>query len=336
MRDQTMQRFQPTHRNAEGGCVSRRGFTLIELLVVIAIIAILIALLLPAVQQAREAARRSDCKNKLKQLALACHNFESAHRHFPNGRLDTYYSDGPNWSWMFNVLPYIEQENFYDSAGVAVNPPPLIKDKPAIVAATFTSFWCPSDPLAVNRPITNPANYNLTDPSGAVPQMAAGITSYRGNLGSNWGGAPVGTAGWWGGDPRWTNPDASGEYDGCAHGNGTVLGSSERIKIRDVIDGTSNTFMLGENKVGSCCLEGWAHTDSAVATCAIPPNVKQPNGQPYPNSQWQNTYSFSSHHPGGVQFAMTDGSVRFISESINLQLYRSLATRSEGEVVQLP
>jgi prepilin-type N-terminal cleavage/methylation domain-containing protein len=314
----------------------RRGFTLIELLVVIAIIAILIGLLLPAVQQAREAARRTECRNKLKQLALACHNHESQHGHFPGGRLDTYYSNGPNWSWMFSVLPFIEESNFHETSDVDVTPPPLIRDKPSIVAASFVAFWCPSDPKAVNSPITNPDNYNLFDPDGIAPQLASGVSSYRGNLGANWGGAAVGGPGWWGGDPRWTNPDNHGEYDGCAHGDGVVLGSSNRIRIRDVTDGTSNTFMIGECKVDSCCLEGWAHTDSAVATCAIPPNVTQPNGLPYPNSEWQNTYSFSSYHIGGVQFALTDGSVRFIGDSISLDVYRALATRGAGEVAQVP
>ena len=112
--------------------------------------------------------------------------------------------------------------------------------------------------------------------------------------------------------------------------------SLERFVIQAMPEDGRNTFMIGENKVGSCCLEGWAHTDSAVATCAIPPNVKLPNGQPYPSSEWQNTYSFSSYHAGGVQFALADGSVRFIGDSISLDVYRALATRGAGEVAQMP
>ena len=114
------------------------------------------------------------------------------------------------------------------------------------------------------------------------------------------------------------------------------MGTHERIAIKDVTDGTSNTFMIGETKVGSCCLEGWAHTDSAVATCAIALNAKRLNGTAYDSSEWWNTYAFSSYHTGGALFAMTDGSVRFISDNISLTVFRALGTRNLGEVVDLP
>src|SRR5262249_17966847 len=97
-----------------------------------------------------------------------------------------------------------------------------------------------------------------------------------------------------------------------------------------------NTFMIGETKVGSCCLEGWAHTDSAVGTCAIAPNARRLDGTEYSNSEWWNTYSFSSYHTGGVLFAMTDGSARFISNNIGLTTYRAMASGRAGEVVSQP
>src|SRR5262245_4837460 len=312
----------------------RSAFTLIELLVVIAIIAILIGLLLPAVQKVREAANRMKCSNNLKQIALGCHNFESAYGHFPAGELFTYDPTAPNWSWMARLLPFIEQANFYRSSGIGNEPAPTLTQARAVVASPIPNFWCPSDPEASRGPRTDPNNYNLRDPS--VGQLAGGVSNYRGNLGANWGGAAPGQPGWWGTEPRWCNPNSAGRYDGCTYGDGVVMGTRERIRIADVTDGTSNTFMVGENKVGKCCLEGWAHTDSAVSTCAIAPNARRADGTEYNSSEWWNNYMFSSYHPGGVQFAMTDGSVIFLKDSIDLATYRALATRNSGEVVTLP
>jgi prepilin-type N-terminal cleavage/methylation domain-containing protein/prepilin-type processing-associated H-X9-DG protein len=310
------------------------GFTLIELLVVIAIIAILIGLLLPAVQKVREAASRMKCANNIKQIALGCHNYESANGYFPSGTLLTYDPTAPNWSWMVTVLPYMEQDTLYRLTGAASNPSPTLTQNRSVVAMPISNYWCPSDPKSRQGARTDPNNYNLHDPS--VGQLAGGVSNYRGNLGANWGGAAPGQPGWWGSEPRWTNPDLAGHYDGCTYGDGVIMGTSEKIALSEITDGTSNTFMIGETKVGSCCLEGWAHTDSVVATCAIALNAKRLDGTTYDNSEWWNTYAFSSYHPGGAMFAMTDGSVRFIQDTIALQTYRALATRQAGEVVTPP
>src|SRR5262245_57823579 len=219
---------------SRGAAVSspRRGFTLIELLVVIAIIAVLIGLLLPAVQKVREAANRMKCSNQLKQLALGCHNFESAHGYFPAGELFTYDPTAANWSWMTTLMPYIELDNFYRASGITGNPAPTLTQARQVVASPISNFWCPSDPEAPRGARTDPNNYNLRDPN--VGQLAGGVSNYRGNLGANWGGAAPGQPGWWGSEPRWTNPDLMGRYDGCTYGDGVVMGTRERIAIAQV------------------------------------------------------------------------------------------------------
>ncbi len=267
----------------------RPGFTLIELLVVIAIIGVLIALLLPAVQKVREAANRTSCANNLKQLALGVHNYHDTHRKVPANIYYTYDPTAPNWSWLANMLPFIEQDNLYQAAKIGVNPP--------------------------------------------------NNTCYKANIGSNWGGGAPGTALWWGTDPQWCNPDPNNSnqattYDGCVYGNGVFNEGKRQIRITDILDGTSNTFMIGEALSGKDYQNSWSHMDNAIATCAFPPNVKNPvTGQDYPPDQWFNHYNFASAHPGVVQFAMADGSVRFIENNIDLVTFRALSTRAVGEVV---
>jgi prepilin-type N-terminal cleavage/methylation domain-containing protein len=316
----------------------RRGFTLIELLVVIAIIAILIALLLPAVQQAREAARRTECKNKLKQLVLAAHNFHDVHRKFPWTYYDDRYAtDSYGWSWIANMLPYIEQKALYDQIQLGRGTRPLHMNQSVggrrLRQNVITALRCPSDISAeLGTSIAN----------GFSANGGSALTSYKGVTGSNWDHNPN----------RVLNPGNS--RDGLNRGNGIfdrfmdfrnrntaftqrTDSRNNTTAIRDVTDGTSNTFMIGESSNDWATHTGfWGHFNHSVGTCAIPPNFKQANGTRYGRGSWQQNYSFHSFHPGGVQFAMADGAVVFVNDNINIAVYRGLATKQGSEPVQMP
>jgi prepilin-type N-terminal cleavage/methylation domain-containing protein len=318
----------------------RGAFTLIELLVVIAIIAILIGLLLPAVQRVREAAARMSCGNNLHQLALAVHSYHDAHKTFPPDKCFSYDPTGPNWSWLANILPQLEQDNLYNQARVGTSPPNNINQSLPQIAMRVSVFVCPSDPDAFKGPVAYPSNFDMYDP--VLGPLTYEVTCYRANIGSNWGGGPPGSPLWWGTDPQWCNPDPNNSnpnttYDGCVYGNGVICETSSPRRFTDVTDGTSNTILIGEALTGKDYQNAWCHMDNAIATCAYPPNAKNPiTGKDYPPDQWFNRYAFTSAHTGGAQFAMTDGSVRFINDSIDLAVFRALGTRAGGEVVQLP
>jgi prepilin-type N-terminal cleavage/methylation domain-containing protein/prepilin-type processing-associated H-X9-DG protein len=310
----------------------RWAFTLIELLVVLAIIAVLIGLLLPAVQKVREAASRMTCANNLKQVALACHNYHDAVGRFPENTLCNVAQDenAPNWSFLARLLPYIEQNNLYRQANIPAN---TIVSSRAEITSQIGIFLCSSDSASNQGP-------RNTDPcDGYLP---AGLTSYKGVTGANWGGGPVGSPNWWGTDPQWINPDRNGNYSGIDFGDGIFwcqnrfAGDMRTLRIGDITDGTSNTFLLGE-VLGSKTIDNiWCHALDAVATCAIDPNARRADGTDYDPDDWANVYGFSSSHPGGLQFAFADGSVRFVSNSIPRAVYRALATRAGGEAVPLP
>ena len=308
----------------------KSGFTLIELLVVIAIIAILVALLLPAVQQAREAARRSSCKNQLKQIGVGLHNYHDTFSTFPMGAWDAPRGQwGP--SWWYATLPQMEQKNVFESIQITRNHPGYVgghgaNRAAARVAMSMDYMLCPSSPL---------------------PKVGTGnggtliMPSYVGIMGAeNWTG--------------YTNSvgrQRSGTW-GVATQSG-MLNPRTSIRMRDCTDGTSNTMMVGE-------ASDWVHRNRADTT-----NRHGDGGWPHgwlmgtansgerhfnlvnvlytPTKYNSNAFgvrenggrnkSLQSAHTGGFQSCLADGSVTFISENINFTTLKRLAVRNDNQVI---
>jgi prepilin-type N-terminal cleavage/methylation domain-containing protein len=312
----------------------RTGFTLIELLVVIAIIAILIALLLPAVQQAREAARRTQCKNNLKQLALACHNYHDTHGVFPLNRDMTQWGARPhsNFSWIAMTLPYFEQSALYQS--IDFNVPGQIPngwgwtaDAPSLNLTAhrtvLTALLCPSNPQT--KAVGN--QYEGVDYRQRVDNV--GRTDYTGSMGFTNGGwrdcprQPIGTGPWaWIDQPAPTN-----------NANG-IFGYRGSVGIAAIIDGTSNTVLLTEdmhwtdfnNKTAISDDAAWGSPLGSISTLQNPINYRDIQGD-------RRCHSWSSLHTGGAQCALADGSVRFVSENVSGIIQRAIGTRAGGEIV---
>ncbi len=314
-----------------------KGFTLIELLVVIAIIAVLIGLLLPAVQKVRAAAARAQCQNNLKQIALAVHEYHDAKGFFPSsagpGAGYNYNPTSPYcWSWLAMTLPYLEQGNLYTSAGI---PAATMDQAGTYAAAPVKSLFCPSDITSNGLPRTDEANIGSSFNYGGPP-VPVGQTNYKGVCGNNWE---------WSSNPAWNNyPQGNG--NGLDAGNGIFYrsdgapntGGHGPLKMTNITDGTSNTFLIGEDIPSMNVHCDWPFFNHAVGTCAIAPNSGMLAGQPgFENpTDWPDLYSFRSYHPNGLQFAMADGSVHFIQVSIALQTYWALASYNGGEVASLP
>ncbi|MBA4191791.1 MAG: hypothetical protein C0467_27750 [Planctomycetaceae bacterium] len=300
----------------------RIAFTLIELLVVIAIIAVLIGLLLPAVQKVRAAAARTKCSNNLKQIALAVHGYHDAKNRFPENTLagagGPYGPQTKAWSWLARILPYTEQNSLYQQTSDLAR---TLYDAQNVVVTPVKLFLCPSD--TAGSPRSDAADLGVWNP----PFIDAAPTNYKGVSGANWG---------WG-DPKWKNLGVNGSWDGLNQGDGVFYRVDWQAPkgFQAISDGTSNTFLIGESLPDFTHWFAWAYANSSSATCAIPPNVPFPPDDDYAWN-WEYSTTFRSRHSGGLNFALADGSVRFIADNVDLKTYRALATIRGGEIVTLP
>lgn len=283
-----------------------RGFSLTELIVVLGIVTVMASVALPSVQEAREAARRTTCSNNLKILALAMHNYHDTHRTFPPAWTSTHAEAAvqPRAGWLRALLPYADQSRLYNDlykAGESLPPDSLTQ-------TVIKEYRCPSD----NAPDTNPLRGNY------------GTSNYSGNFG------PVAP-------PRWLPGRLSADWPGHAPtptATDGIMWLNSKLGLRDIPDGSSNTLLAGER----CYTSGagiWAgvggnHFENDQMTDCSPGNEI--------NSGFA---AFSSRHPGGAQFVLVDGRVRFLSQKIeskagtgaSMGTFQKLSHRQDGQQI---
>ncbi|MCA9249310.1 MAG: DUF1559 domain-containing protein [Planctomycetales bacterium] len=342
---------------------STRGFTLVELLVVIAIIGVLVALLLPAVQSAREAARRTQCTNNLKQIGLALQNYHAALSVFPSGYIANSGTHSQRtveegWGWHVLIMPYMEQTGLYDQLEVRsktlqqrLSDAASDAGVKALFQTELNGYLCPSDERSATLDPDKRHFYGL----GNKAKIAVGKTNYPGVAG-------LFDRAW-----NWQGNSVSGGT-GPFENNGALFGNSE-IRMADIRDGTSNTFAVGERDM-RCYAASWPGVRNPSWDCnwgiwhnlgivRLKPNSHEdpvframPSKPNDARGTWQCdscTETFSSAHPGGILFAFCDGSVHFISDGIDsveypaqkiqpydpetLGTYQHLGVRNDGQVI---
>lgn len=316
-------RFVPRHR---------RAFTLIELLVVIAIIAILIALLVPAVQKVREAAARTQCTNNLKQLGIAIHAHIDVHKHFPDSK--SYAQEGTSpvapytgRGWILKCLPFLDQTPLFDQfepsnlTSITSTTAGGILNCQTQLRMQLTVLRCPSDPTSAA----------LATGQNQFPTIQYAATNYKGVIGtSNMGNG-------WPGNPWQVKYTAGALFDehNTTKPNGLFFRNSYQVKIKvaQVTDGLSNTLAVGEDLPSHNVHNAAFFANGDYASCHAPLNY-MPN--PPTPANWPLVISFRSMHPGGAHFAIADGTVRFVSQSVDRLAYMEMCTRAGNEVTQIP
>jgi prepilin-type N-terminal cleavage/methylation domain-containing protein/prepilin-type processing-associated H-X9-DG protein len=309
----------------------QRGFTLVELLVVIAIIGVLVALLLPAVQTARESARRMKCTNQLRQIAIACHNVHDTTQYFPSGHRLTvtgstyvYYM-----CWAIQILPYVEQDALFKQYDDTV---PNIHANNKFVREQFVSLYtCPSElkPKQLLLPATQ-------GPDGGTGNIAYMSGTYRGMAGvsatgfDQWAGYPSEVT---------VNMAQGAGLRGMLHTDWTAGVSPERIA--NVTDGTSNTLLAGERSTRTTLNRGtfWAdsfnlYNLSGAYSQSASMLADYDACSKVASDVAQCKYGWGSYHPNLVNFAYGDGSVRPITRTIDMKIFTYLATIGNGETTQ--
>jgi prepilin-type N-terminal cleavage/methylation domain-containing protein/prepilin-type processing-associated H-X9-DG protein len=318
----------------------RAAFTLIELLVVIAIIGILIALLLPAVQAARESARQIRCANNLKQVGLAAVNHNDTHGHFPSGGWGWWWVGDPDrgfgrqqpGGWVYNILPFIEQESLWELAsdGDADRlTQQQLRAANRVCKTPLAMLSCPSRRPAM--PYPNPWSgtfvaYNASDNSSSDNvQVRADYAANCGSQNANqWNGGPTSLAG-----AKTFSWAADSECNGVSY-------QGSEVTISQISDGTTNTIMAGEK---------YLNPDHYATGMDPADNESMYTG--FNNDNFRNTYEspmqdtpgfgherlFGSAHSGGCNFVFCDGSVRMVNYSVNVNVYRLLGSRNDGVAV---
>jgi len=295
------------------------GFTLVELLVVIAIIGILVALLLPAIQAAREAARRTQCNNNLKQIGVAMHNYHDTNKVFPAGYLNRNPTGDPDWGWAVFIMPYMELDALYQQLDVGRKT--LVQfyyaaatvEERGLLQTPIPAYRCPSD---VTKALNNLCRFGSQNP----PHFDLATSNYVASAGGL------------------TTPTAP--YN-AVDSKGLFYGNSWR-NIRDILDGTSSTLAAGERNMDHLAAV-WAgagqkstYGNEGTARTLARGGFLLNFDYVWAGSPENQGKGFASYHPGGVQFLLADSSVRFFSQATNSAVMAAVSLRDDGEAVTLP